>query len=175
MAWRRTGDTSLPEPMLTQLTDAYKQHQREMSWYNNVKSTLVQVMACCLTARWHNWSSVHLRIASTPNQFLGFMKLKCIPDSNVGWLDVYHDDVIKWKHFPRYWPFVRGIHRSPVNSPHKGQWRGALMFTLICARINGWVNNREAGDLRRNPAHYDVIVMYWHPKVALTLGQVTLL
>ena len=36
------------------------------------------------------------------------------------------------KHFPRNWPFVRGIHRSPVNSPHKGQWRGALMFTLIC-------------------------------------------
>ena len=60
-----------------------------------------------------------------------------------------HDDVIKWKHFPRYWPFVRGIHRSPVNSPHKGQWRGALMFSLICLWINGWVNNREAGDLRR--------------------------
>ena len=39
-----------------------------------------------------------------------------------------HDDVIKWKHFPRYWPFVRGIHRSPVNSHHKGQWRGALDF-----------------------------------------------
>ena len=71
-----------------------------------------------------------------------------------------YDDVIKWKHFPRYWPFVRGIHRSPVNSPHKGQWRGALMFTLMCARINGWVNNREAGDLRRYRAHYDVIVMY---------------
>ena len=44
-----------------------------------------------------------------------------------------HDDVIKWKHFPRYWPFVRGIHRSPVNSPNKGQWRGALMFSLIYA------------------------------------------
>ena len=43
-----------------------------------------------------------------------------------------HDDVINWKHFPRYWPFVRRIHRSPVNSPHKGQWRGALMFSLIC-------------------------------------------
>ena len=37
---------------------------------------------------------------------------------NIG---LYHDDVIKWKHFPRYWPFVRRIHRSPVNSPHKGQ------------------------------------------------------
>ena len=57
-----------------------------------------------------------------------------------------HVDVIKWKHFPRYWPFVRGIHRSPVNSPHKGQWRGALMFSLICTWINGWVNNGEAGD-----------------------------
>ena len=70
-----------------------------------------------------------------------------------------HDDVIKWNHFPRYWPFVRGIHRSPVNSPHKGQWRGALMFSLICVWINGWVNNREVGDLRRHRGHYDVIVM----------------
>ena len=70
-----------------------------------------------------------------------------------------HDDVIKWKHFPRYWPFVRGIHRSPVNSPHKGQWRGALMLSLICVWIIGWVNNREAGDLRRYRAHYDIIVM----------------
>ena len=76
-----------------------------------------------------------------------------------------HDDVIKWNHFPCYWPFVRGIHRSPVNSPHKGQWRGALMFSLICARINGWVNNLEAGDLRRHRAYCDVIVMVtekWH-------------
>ena len=71
----------------------------------------------------------------------------------------FHDDVIKWKHFPCYWPFVRGIHRSPVNSPHKGQWRGAKMVSLICARINGWVNHREAGDKRRHRAHYDVTVM----------------
>ena len=71
-----------------------------------------------------------------------------------------HDDVIKWKHFPRYWPFVRGIHRSPVNSPHKGQWRRALMFSLICTRINRRVNNREAGDLRRYFDHYDVTVMH---------------
>ena len=70
-----------------------------------------------------------------------------------------HDDVIKWKYFPCYWPFVRGIHRSPVNSPHKGQWRGALMFSLICTWMNDWVNNREAGDLRRHHAHYDVTVI----------------
>ena len=60
-----------------------------------------------------------------------------------------HDDVIKWKYFPRNWPFVRVIHRSPVNYPHKGQWRGALMFSLIGVWINDWVNNRETGDLRR--------------------------
>ena len=46
--------------------------------------------------------------------------------------------------------FVRWIQRSPVNSPHKGQWRGALLFSLICSWINGWVNNGEAGDFRRH-------------------------
>ena len=72
-----------------------------------------------------------------------------------------HDDVIKWKPFSRYWPFVWGIHRSPVNSPHKGPWRGALMFSFICTWINNWIINREAGDLRRHRAHYDVIVMLY--------------
>ena len=66
-----------------------------------------------------------------------------------------HDDVIKWKHLPRHWPFVRGIQRSPVDSLHKGQWHGALIFSLI----SGWTNNRDAGDLKRHRAHYDVTVM----------------
>ena len=57
--------------------------------------------------------------------------------------------------------FAAGIHRSPVNSPHKCQWRGALMLALICTRTSDWVNNRSAGDLRCRHAHYDVIVM-WH-------------
>ena len=51
---------------------------------------------------------------------------------------------------------------SPVTGEfpaHKGQWRGALMSSLICARINGWVNNRGAGDLRPHCAHYDVTIM----------------
>ena len=59
-----------------------------------------------------------------------------------------HDDVIKWKLFPRYWPFVWGIHRSAVNFRHKEQWRGASMFSLICAWTNCWSNNRDTGDLR---------------------------
>ena len=76
-------------------------------------------------------------------------------------LHMQHDNVIKWKHFPCNWPFA--------NSPHKGQWRGALMFTLICARINGWVNNRKAGDLRRHRAYYEFIVMIIHLSMVSTV------
>ena len=72
-----------------------------------------------------------------------------------------HDGVIKWKHFSRYWPFV-GLHRSPVNSRHRGKWRGALMFSLIWAWTNSWAINGDAGDLKRHRAHYDVIVMMAH-------------
>ena len=68
-----------------------------------------------------------------------------------------------WRHqmetFSALLAFVRGIHRSPANSPHKGQWPGVLMFSLICVWINDWVNNRDAGELRRHCGHYDVTVM----------------
>ena len=103
----------------------------------------------------------------------GVLKVSCFMYSmytfTMGWGSGFlYDDVIKLKHFLRYWPFVRGIHRSPANSPHIGQWRGAFMFPLICAWINAWVNNREAGDLRRYRDHYDVNVMYggymWCPE-----------
>ena len=99
---------------------------------------------------------------------LGFMKSVCwVWCSRIVFVGLTpgicfnHDDVIKWKNFPLYWPFVRGIHRTPVNSPHKGQWRGALMFSFICAWMNGSVNSREAGDLRRHRAYYDVIEVQW--------------
>ena len=92
---------------------------------------------------------------------------------------VKHDHVIKWKHFPRYWPFVRGIHRSPVNSPQQSQWRGALMFSLISTGTNGWVNNRDVGDLRRHWTHCNITVMFlqliwrsstrrWNPQVPMS-------
>ena len=115
---------------------------------------------------WHSWFSP--TVLYTPSWWWWrqidvwqtSMRHNC--DRGVPWMvfiTQHHDDVIKWKHFPRYWPFVRGIHRSPVNSQHKGQWRRALMFSLIWAWINGWVNNGEAGELRRHRAHYDVTVM----------------
>ena len=63
-------------------------------------------------------------------------------------------EAIKWKHFPRYCLFVRGIHRC-----QKGQRRGALIFSLICTWRNGWASNQNAGDLRRHGAHYDATIM----------------
>ena len=70
----------------------------------------------------------------------------------------FNDDVTKRDNFPRYWPVVMEIHQSPLDSRHKGLWRGALMLSLICAWTMDWTNNRDVGDLRRHRAHYDVTV-----------------
>ena len=74
-----------------------------------------------------------------------------------------HFSKSSWRHqmepFSALLVLCAGNSPIPVNSPHKSQWRGALMFSLICAWINNWVNNREAGDLRRHRGHYDVNVM----------------
>ena len=107
----------------------------------------------------------------------GLMTEKAFPRHGINMIfaasDVvkFQEGVIKWKHFPRYWPFVWGIHRSPVNSPHKGQWHGTLMFSLICARTNGWVNNRDNGDLRRHHTLYDVTVMFHDKSISLFSQQ----
>ena len=86
---------------------------------------------------------------------------RCVHDhhkSNVGrW------GIAWWCHqmgtFSALLALCAGNHRSPVNSPHKGQWRRALVFSLICGWTNASLNNRDTGDLRRHSANYDVIVM----------------
>ena len=79
--------------------------------------------------------------------------------SRRGWaeIDGFQDDVIKWKHFPRYWPFVRGGQRWIPRA--KASDTELWCFSLICACINGWVNNGEAGDWRRLNVHNDINVM----------------
>ena len=74
-----------------------------------------------------------------------------------------HTCIMKWKHFPRYRPFMRGIHWTPVDSSHKGQWREAFfMFPLMCAWTNRWANNRNAGDLIRHRGHYDTTAIIYN-------------
>ena len=87
----------------------------------------------------------------------------------------YHDDVIKLNHFSSFWPFVRGSHPSPMNHPHKGQWHGALMFSLTCAWTNGWANHRDACDLRRHRANCDVTVMLFPEQYDLSTGIINCL
>ena len=121
----------------------------------NFRAVFFRLSSFVLNINWH-----HVMSGST------LMREKFLPWRPLTLLHTHtldaprdHDDVIKWQHFPCYWPFVRGIHRSPVNSPHKGQWSGTLMFSFICACMSRWVNNREAGVLRRHRAHYDVFIM----------------
>ena len=71
-----------------------------------------------------------------------------------------HDDVIKWKHFPLYWPFVKGIHWGVTGGfPSQRSVKRSFDVFMVCTRTNSWGNSRDAGDLRRHMAHYDVTVM----------------
>ena len=70
-----------------------------------------------------------------------------------------HDEVINWKHFACYWPFVRGNSLVTDEFPSQRPVAQSFDVFLICAWINDWVNNCEAGDLRSHHAHYDVTVM----------------
>ena len=78
-----------------------------------------------------------------------------------------------WRHqkeeFPALLALCEGNHRSSVDSPYKGQWCGALMFSVICAWTDDWVTNRDAGNLSRHRAHYCVIVM---KKIAIIISSV---
>ena len=91
------------------------------------------------------------------------------------WLGAKLEISPDWIHSTDNIPFNKTkIILSPVNSPQKGQWRGALVFFFIYAYINSWVNNREAGDLRRHRAHYDAIIMICHqnePSLVLIMDR----
>ena len=88
---------------------------------------------------------------------------RTLPYKVCNWIDAEwtlpHDDVIKLKQYPRYWPCVRGNHRSQVDSPHKGPVTRALVFSLVLVWTNGQTNRRVAGDLRGHGAHSAVTVM----------------
>ena len=97
------------------------------------------------------------------NQKVLYHPAKAFNISQNTWKHIRRQTKSWWRHqmktFSALLVICAWIHRSPVNFPHKGQWRGALMFSLICVWINGWVNTREGSDLRRYRAHYDVTVI----------------
>ena len=136
----------------------------KFSWeWNRRKSINALLIFCVAKPPAQCFGQTVLTLSALAPLRCGSILKKMYPPNTSYWLSSWALLVTwwrhQWKHFPRYWPFVRGIHRSTVNSPHKGQWRGALMFSLICTWINGWVNNSEAGDLKCHRAYYNVSVL----------------
>ena len=97
--------------------------------------TYSSLSSLVITSRWFATSRLVAPVSVRLVYYIEFLK--------------YHDNFTKWKHF----------HRSPVDSPHKGQWHWALILSLACAWTNGWTNNRDTGNLRCHHAHYDTAVM----------------
>ena len=141
----------------------------ETNFDPDLSSPIISAESVCydyhLCAETHNIADIMISILlimviiSPPNIWMTFLIMEPIPNS---WLDWYA--LMPWlRHqmetFSTILALCAGIHRSPVNSPHKGQWRGTLILSLICDWINGLINNRKAGDLRRHQADYDVIVI----------------
>ena len=102
---------------------------KRMTIYTMCVSREAEIIQGIRELLWFENKEDHLDIASSFKDWWHDRVLVTVNDTIIS---ASHDDVIKWKHIPRYWPFVRGIHQSPVNSPHKGQWCWALMFSLIC-------------------------------------------
>ena len=145
---------------------------REIIWYLELTDQYVGVVDriyCCHVTTplpsLHQSICLDYLLYHRLNFGANFMNLDtCLQDNG------FHNNVFKswWRHqmetFYALLGLCAGNSPVPVNSPHKGQWRGALMFSVICAWINDWVNNREADDLRRHCGYYDVSVMiaWWH-------------
>ena len=161
-----SGNKPWPELMLTQICVRIRHHRPQwVKWVIAIKQDSIanaqtpqcnflhcQPLWCWTRVYWENKVNTLDADALPPSiTKSSAAMILSVSDGHV----LPHDDVIKLKHFPCYWPFVWGIHQSLLASPHEGQWRRALIFSLICV----WVNNREAGDLRYHCPHYDVTVM----------------
>ena len=128
----------------------------EMKLLNHFQTPTIQLLTfvkgqCHSThhhwCRWFSTLGLHLiHISKRITKHYIRQSYKCLQTN-------MHGDVIKWVTGPL-------CRNSPFTSEFPaGQWRRALMFSLICVWIYHWVNNRETGDLRCNRTHYDVTVM----------------
>ena len=111
-------------------------------WKQQEKPRMRKMHSTCLlqeTWHWHHFHFSHRQDPWHPQQryILPFYW------TTLPWEWLNHDNIIKCKHFPRCWPFVRWMPRSQVDSIHKCQWRETLIFSLSCAWTNGWANNRD--------------------------------
>ena len=161
MAWRRPGDKPLSEAMMVSLlTHICVTRPQWVNLVNRYEERRKHTRWCVYFV---------LLDRALIRHILPAMPILMWPVHQMEWsFMTYTRKVLNWNFcdhilgntlFSTFMNLLCECYRSPVNSPHKSQWRGALMFSLICTWMNGWVNNREAGDLRRHRTHYDVTVM----------------
>ena len=132
--------------------------------------------ACTILCHIHNYYKYYKTSVKfiPPSKVLTKALFQCVnwrqfPNRSI----IKTNQLIKWKHLQRYWPFASGIRWWPVDCPHKAQWHGVLMFSLISAWPNAWANNRDVGDLRRHRAHCDVTDTYWSLWLDIMLRSMT--
>ena len=161
MACRLFGTKPLSKPMPASVNWSLR-NKRQWNFNQNAKFSFTNMHPKILSARWPPFYRGKLSLA-----FLVYHRLSIYcrwKNDIIG--STSSENWTWWRHqmetFSALLAICAGNSTVTGKFPHKGQWRGALMFSLICVWINGWVNNRDAGDLRRHLAHYDVIVMkHW--------------
>ena len=99
---------NIPYPIYGVVSPQFDTEEGYTHWTDE-RNTLTQLTFCCCKRKYLRFDLNLIEVWFVPSI-----------DKSLVLVMAWHDDVIKWKHFPRYWPFVRGIHRSPVNSLHKG-------------------------------------------------------
>ena len=114
---------------------------------------------------WPSGKVLHSTLSFVQSQSVLFMR-PAVPRRDYLAIDLWLDVLAafawwrhQWKHFPRYWPFVRGITGYRWIPRSKASDAELWCFLLVCAWTNGWVSNRDADHLRRHRAHYGVTVM----------------
>ena len=142
----------LIEPLLTNSTDFFLYLNSNISIEENAFETVVCEMAAIL---FQPQCDHRLLYSISTTSFKMFLMLLDAVKSSFSFLL----KSIWWRHemetFSALRALVRGLHRSPVKYPHKGQWRGGSMLFWSAHWVNGWINNREVGDLRRHCVHYE--------------------
>ena len=141
LAWRRPGDKPLSEPMmvsfLTHICVTRSQWVKLVHWFLMARCLVGDTTSATSVMTYHASGYPSVTMATMGNGItvnpyirkdgLYFETKPCslhvtsrVPSRGPYWRScwtILHDDVIKWKHFPRNWPFVRGIHR-PRWIPH---------------------------------------------------------
>ena len=140
--------------MALQIPTEQVTHIPSSDWCHRAKFSCHHIPVCITQSLWLVWRNLQIdalvQDCSISSAFaMEVLQSRIEPPNCPLWIWKYHggaflfpsssthDDVIKWKHFPRLLDFVRGIHWSPVNCPPRGQWRGTLMGFFICAWTNG--------------------------------------